>query len=104
MVGVEMIQIGPKQLINDERIEKSIRRLKALGLKVFVDVINDNLCSVVIDSDSIIDYIKRVISKQIGYPSFRILYDKHERLLLIYFWRGEIPKIVEDKTKEVAYQ
>jgi hypothetical protein len=104
MVGVGMSKIMPKQIIKDERIEKSIRRLKALGLKIFIDVINDDLCSVVIDSDSIIDYIKRVIAKQIGYPNFRILYDKHERLLLIYFWRGEIPKVVEDKTKEVAYQ
>ena len=93
-----------RSVAKDERIEKSIRRLRELGLKVFVDEISDDLCSVVIDSDSIIDYIKRVVTKQIGYPKFRVLYDKNERLLLIYFWRGETPKIVEDKTKEVFYQ
>jgi len=84
-------------------IQKSLRRLRNLGLKVYVTDVSENECIIVVDGDSIVETVKRLMSKAITYPKFHIHYDRVEKTLLAFFWKGEPPAKVKQLILE-AYK
>lgn len=80
------------RLIEDRRIQKSLQNLASMGLKVALEEIDSDTAMLVIDAESILDYIKRAVSSKLEYPKFYVELDMNERILVIYFWRGETPK------------
>jgi len=76
-------------------IQKSLRRLKNIGLKVFLTDSGENSCIIVVDGESIIEAVKRIISKNITYNKFYIHYDRDNKTLVIFFWKGEPPPKVK---------
>jgi hypothetical protein len=49
----------------------------------------------VVDGESIIEAVKRIISKNITYNKFHIHYDRNDKTLVIFFWKGEPPAKVK---------
>jgi hypothetical protein len=76
-------------------IQKSLRRLKNIGLKVYITDTSENNCVIIVDGESIIEAVKRIISKNITYNKFYIHYDRNDRTLVIFFWKGEPPPKVK---------
>jgi hypothetical protein len=76
-------------------IQKSLRRLKNIGLKVYITDTSENNCVIIVDGESIIEAVKRIISKNITYNKFYIHYDRNDKTLVIFFWKGEPPAKVK---------
>jgi hypothetical protein len=69
----------------DKRVEASMDRLRAMGLKFYVETMGDNECYIVIDMKSVV----RLIDSKITYPSRRTYLEGE--YMIIHFWRGEAP-------------
>ncbi|PMQ00721.1 MAG: hypothetical protein CBR30_09700 [Dictyoglomus sp. NZ13-RE01] len=95
MVGAEIMSIK-----TNEVIEKTIRRLNNLGLKGQAEVVNDNHLMLVITGESIINTVKRLVSKNITYPKSYIEYNKELNVLVVHFWKGEMPQSLKQKMLE----
>lgn len=80
------------KITDNPAIAKSLRRLRNMGLKCTVEQINDNWIFIVCTEESIINTIKRIVDKNIGYSKHYVEYDKRTGMLIIHFWRGEKPK------------
>ena len=76
-------------------IQKSLRRLKNIGLKVYITDTSENNCVIIVDGESIIEAVKRIISKNITYNKFHIHYDRNDKTLVIFFWKSEPPPKVK---------
>ena len=76
-------------VLKDVRVEKGIRRLRAMGLKVHLHLKNENEGYIFIDVDSVIQYIIRQIDKSLKYPKRRIYYDKDLNVVAIHVWKGK---------------
>jgi len=76
-------------------IQKSLRRLRSLGLKVYITDVSEDECVIVVDGESIIDTVKRLMSKAITYQKFYIHFDRDSKTLVTFFWRGETPAKVK---------
>ncbi|MEM3454688.1 MAG: hypothetical protein QXS21_05945 [Thermoproteota archaeon] len=89
-------------LSNHPVVYKSIRRLQSIGLKVYAEDIGDNVCMIIIDRDSIIKTIIKLIRKQLTYPNNAIVYDDKENAIVGFFWKGELPKNIEERIRGCA--
>jgi hypothetical protein len=67
----------------DKRIEASMDRLKAMGLRYYVETVGSNECYIVIDVKSIME----LIDKRITYPKRRVTLEGN--FMVIKFWKGE---------------
>jgi len=78
-------------------IQKGIRRLRAKGLKVaFEEIEEDKWGVIVIDILSIINYIKRVVEAEVRFPNMFVYIDLDSKMMEIHMWRGLIPEKVKE--------
>jgi len=82
-------------LKDNPKIAKSIRRLQNLGLVVDVIEQSPDWCIVVIERDSIIRAMKRIVERSITYPNNLVLNNQEAECLEIHFWRGEMPVMLK---------
>ena len=82
-------------LKDNPKIAKSIRRLQNLGLAVDVVEQSPDWCIVVVDSESIIRAMKRIIERNITYPNSLVLHDQNMDCIEIHFWRGDMPVMLK---------
>lgn len=68
----------------DKRIEASMDRLRAMGLKFYIETPSDNECFIVIDMKSVV----KLIDSKITYPNRRTYLEGD--YMIIHFWRGEL--------------
>jgi len=95
-------KITEQSLLNNPVVQKSIRRLRKLGLKVYVEPKNEDSLIMVVDNVSIIETIKRMVNNAITYKKHDVVHDRMNNVLVIAMWRGEKPKWVETlKTREM---
>jgi hypothetical protein len=95
-------KITEQSLLNNPVVQKSIRRLRKLGLKVYVEPKNEDSLIMVVDNLSIIETIKRMVNNAITYKKHDVVHDRMNNVLVIAMWRGEKPKWVETlKTREM---
>jgi len=66
---------------NDKRIEASLERLRAMGLRCYLDTEDDNTAFIFIP----IDDIAKIIRKRITYPTVKVY--REEDYLVIKCWR-----------------
>jgi len=71
-----------KTVLTDARVEKAIRRLKAMGLDVKALQLNPNEGFIFVSLDS----FARLVRKQIKYPNVKV--DIEANQLVIYVWRS----------------
>jgi hypothetical protein len=67
----------------DERFEKSVDRLKAMGLKFYIDTVKDTEAYIVIDLESVV----KLIDNKITYPSRRTYMEG--KYMIIKVWKGD---------------
>ena len=72
-----------KTVLADARVEKAIRRLKAMGLNVKVLQLNPNEGFIFVSLES----FARLVRKQIKYPNVKV--DIESNQLVIYVWRKQ---------------
>jgi hypothetical protein len=72
-------------------IQKSLRRLKKLGLKVYIDTPSEDSLMVVVDPKSIIESVVRLVNNNITYNPHLVRYVPEKDTVVIAFWRGEKP-------------
>jgi soluble P-type ATPase len=95
-------KVTEQSLLNNPVVQKSIRRLKKLGLKVYVEPKDEDSLIMVVDNLSIIETIKRMVNNAITYKKHDVVHDRMNNVLVIAMWRGERPKWVETlKTREM---
>jgi len=95
-------KITEQSLMNNPVVQKSIRRLRKLGLKVYVEPKDEDSLVMVVDNLSIIETIKRMVNNAITYKKHDVVHDRMNNVLVIAMWRGEKPKWVETlKTREM---
>lgn len=70
----------------DNRVQSSIDRLKAMGLKFHIEQPSVNECMIVIDAESVV----KLIDSKITYPKRESVLDG--KYMLIHFWKGENPE------------
>jgi|YelNatPaOPRAMG01_1025707.scaffolds.fasta_scaffold42944_4 hypothetical protein len=68
----------------DKRIEASMDRLKAMGLKFYVETVGDSECYIVIDMRSVV----KLIDSKITYPKRKTYMEGN--YMVIKFWKGEL--------------
>jgi len=95
---------GSRVLIHDPRIVKSVQRLRTMGLKVHVEPIGSNVAVIAIDTESIIRYIVRHISKNVTYNKKITGYNKENQILLVIMWKGDKPSVVEELESKLDYK
>ena len=78
-------------LSKNQSIQASLQKLRNAGFRASVIEFNDSWIAVTVTSESIINYLMRVIEKYITYPNHFIEFDKQTNMLIIHFWRGETP-------------
>jgi len=88
-------KITEQSLMNNPVVQKSIRRLRKLGLKVYVEPKDEDSLVMVVDNLSIIETIKRMVNNAITYKKHDVVHDRMNNVLVIAMWRGEKPKWVE---------
>jgi len=79
-----MVAMHRPSIISHPIIEKSLRLLRAMGLKVNVFATADNEAYIFIELDSVL----RLIERQMQYPNKRVNFE--EPYIVIYVWRGQI--------------
>ena len=78
-------------------IQKGIRRLRAKGLKVaFEEVEEDRWGVIAIDILSIVNYIKRVIESEMRFPNMFVYIDLDSKTMEIHVWRGTAPEKIRE--------
>lgn len=80
------------KLSDHPAIAKSLRRLRAMGLKCTVDEINNNWIFIACTEESIIETIKRIVDRQISYPNHYVEHDNQTGMLVVHFWKGQKPR------------
>jgi len=77
-----------KSVLDDPRVQKSIRRLKSMGLGVYAYLKNEDEAVILIDELSIINYIIRKIQEAVTYPNKKVFYDNTNKVIRIEVWRS----------------
>ena len=77
------ITVYKRDVIDDPRVQASLRRLKAMGLRYDITQADANTLIMVIDTESIINYIIRRMYELITYPKKKIYHDQEEDVLVI---------------------
>lgn len=80
--------LGYKSLENDPRVQASIRRLKAMGLKFEATVIDKDTIAIGFDIESIIRYIERTLYSNITYPNKYVFIDRNLNVLMVFISRS----------------
>ena len=80
--------LGVKSILQDPRIQASLRRLKAMGLKVATDLIDTDTAVIAVDMDSVEKYIERTLYSSITYPNKYIYLEPKTRTLLVFISRS----------------
>ncbi len=75
-------------------IQKSLRRLRKLGLRVYVEMPTEDSLMVVVDPKSIIETVVRMVNSNITYNPHLVRYVPEKDTVVIAFWRGEKPEWV----------
>jgi hypothetical protein len=80
--------LGIKPILQDPRIQASLRRLRAMGLKVATDLIDSDTAVIAIDMDSVEKYIERTLYASITYPNKYVYFEPRTRTLLVFISRS----------------
>ncbi len=75
------------QLAQDKRVEASLDRLKAMGLKVDLEIISPNEIAIIIPVKDII----KIINRRITYPLKESAIMSN--LMVIHLWKGDHPTV-----------
>ena len=75
------------RLYNNPRIQKGIRRLRALGLKVYVDEIDEFTIAILIDGDSVNRVVSKMINERFRYPYKEIVFDKENNMITVKVYK-----------------
>jgi len=86
-------------LKDDPRVQKSLRRLRKLGLVVYAREMEENSVMVVIEPESIVTTVTGMVDKNISYEKHLVRYVPEKRTVVIAFWRGEKPQWVKELEK-----
>jgi hypothetical protein len=86
-------------LKDDPRVQKSLRRLRRLGLAVYAREVDENSVMVVVDPESIVTAVTAMVDKNITYEKHLVRYVPEKRTVVIAFWRGEKPQWVRELEK-----
>jgi len=86
-------------LKDDPRVQKSLRRLRKLGLVVYAREMEENSVMVVVDPESIVTTVTGMVDKNITYEKHLVRYVPEKRTVVIAFWRGEKPQWVKELEK-----
>jgi hypothetical protein len=68
------------------QVEKGVRRLRNMGLKVSVTPVNDNVALIFITIQSIKEVIAKLVRQQIKFPNVEIKYE--EPFMVIKVWKA----------------
>jgi hypothetical protein len=77
------LTVYKRDVIDDPRVQASLRRLKSMGLRYEITQVDTNTLIMVIEAESIINYIIRRMYELITYPKKKIYYDQDEDVLVI---------------------
>jgi hypothetical protein len=80
--------LGYKPLLQDHRVQASLRRLKAMGLRVETDQIDVDTVVIAVDMETVDKYIERTLYANITYPNKYIYLEPNTRTLLIFLSRS----------------
>ena len=86
-------------LKDDPRVQKSLRRLRKLGLVVYAREMEENSVMVVIEPESIVTTVTGMVDKNITYEKHLVRYVPEKRTVVVAFWRGEKPEWVKELEK-----
>jgi len=86
-------------LKDDPRVQKSLRRLRKLGLAVYAREMDEDSVMVVVDPESIVTAVTGMVDKNITYEKHLVRYVPEKRTVVIAFWRGEKPQWVRELEK-----
>ncbi len=86
-------------LKDDPRVQKSLRRLRKLGLVVYAREMEENSVMVVIEPESIVTTVTGMVDKNISYEKHLVRYVPEKKTVVIAFWRGEKPQWVRELEK-----
>jgi len=70
-------------VVYDKRVEKSMDRLRAMGLKSYIMQQDEKHAYIFIELDSVL----RLISRNITYPSHKVYYDEKAKVMVIEVWK-----------------
>lgn len=88
-------------ILNDPRVRASLNRLMSMGLKHATVPIDNDTVAVVIDVESIVNYIRKTLESKVTYPNKHFLYDKDLLLFGIVLSRSS-KKIAMINDSELA--
>ena len=71
------------QIKYEKRVEKSLSRLKAMGLKVHIEAPNKDEAYIVIDIKSVL----KLIESKITFPNKRVFTEGN--YMVVHIWRGD---------------
>jgi hypothetical protein len=80
--------MGYKPLLQDHRIQASLRRLKSMGLKIETDLLDQDTVVIAVDMESVEKYIERTLYSNITYPNKYVYLEPKTRTLLIFLSRS----------------
>jgi hypothetical protein len=86
-------------LKDDPRVQKSLRRLRKLGLVVYAREMEENSVMVVIEPESIVTTVTGMVDKNITYEKHLVRYVPEKKTVVVAFWRGEKPEWVKELEK-----
>jgi hypothetical protein len=86
-------------LKDDPRVQKSLRRLRRLGLVVYAREMEEDSVMVVIEPESIVTTVTGMVDKNISYEKHLVRYVPEKRTVVVAFWRGEKPQWVRELEK-----
>lgn len=77
-------------------VQKSIRRLKKMGLRLYVEKRGEDAALMVVEPKSIVETVVRMTDRAITYQKHLVVYDEVKGAVIIAFWRGEEPQWVSN--------
>ena len=80
--------LGYKSLLQDHRVQASLRRLKSMGLKIETDQLDVDTIIIAVDMESVERYIERTLYASITYPNKYVYLEPNTRTLLIFLSRS----------------
>jgi len=80
------------RLKDHPQVQKSLQNLIKMGLKVALEEISSDVVMLAIDTNSMVDYMKRAIASKMAVKKYLVEVDWESKLLIIWIWRGEMPK------------
>jgi len=80
--------MGYKPLLQDHRIQASLRRLRSMGLKIETDSLDQDTVVIAVDMESVEKYIERTLYSNITYPNKYVYLEPRTRTLLIFLSRS----------------